>query len=586
MPRIFISYRRADSNSITGRIHDSLEAAFGGDNIFKDVDDIPLGSDFREILDHQISLNEVLLVIIGKQWLSVTDAEGLRRLDNSSDFVSIEIESALKRDDMLIIPVLVNSANMPTESDLPPSLKSLAFLNAATVRDDPDYHRDMERLIHWLRSYGDSLANVELILANIDIRQTWTEIVEQLEQARKAAGAAKTLQAKVNDAHQSWEQIKGTMVSELLDEIAFHLTEGRLEQAKQVYRQIKSQEQLSAKIRNELPSVEHRIRELEIKQRAAKEPVSDRSVPANRKLKSTSQQSPQVAEKPVASIYGRKEVTQSNNGLYLGGIVMGILLLAAVLGGYLIISQLTNGTDTLAQNGVASNAEWESQYPDGFIQEFDGLEMVLVPAGCFMMGSESGDNDEKPVHEQCFEEPFWIDLTEVTQADFEHLGGQKENNNSFDGANRPVERITWFEARDFCQLRGMRLPTEREWEYAARGPDNLVYPWGNEWNENNAVWSGNSGGETVEVGSISNGTSWVGALDMSGNVWEWTSSLFEDYPYEDDHEDSNDTNNSRALRSGSWYDSGAELLRAANRYGDSPDNWINYLGFRCARSSN
>jgi formylglycine-generating enzyme required for sulfatase activity len=260
------------------------------------------------------------------------------------------------------------------------------------------------------------------------------------------------------------------------------------------------------------------------------------------------------------------------------GVVVVLMFIIGIVG---VLALNGSGQETDPEESISSNDEWEP-----ISREFDGVEMVLVPAGCFMMGSERGDNDEKPVHEQCFEEPFWIDLTEVTQADFEHLGGQKENNNSFDGANRPVERITWFEARDFCQLRGMRLPTEREWEYAARGPDNLVYPWGNEWNENNAIWSGNSDGETVEVGSISNGASWVGALDMSGNVWEWTSSLFEDYPYEDDHEDASDTNDSRALRSGSWYDNGAQLLRATNRYGASPDNWINYLGFRCARSSN
>ncbi|NJK33172.1 MAG: SUMF1/EgtB/PvdO family nonheme iron enzyme, partial [Deltaproteobacteria bacterium] len=234
-----------------------------------------------------------------------------------------------------------------------------------------------------------------------------------------------------------------------------------------------------------------------------------------------------------------------------------------------------------AQAGVTRNADWEP-----FVQEFDGVEMVLVPAGCFMMGSDDGDSDERPVHEQCFDEPFWIDRYEVTQADFERLGGQKANANWFDGADRPVERITWFEARDFCDQREMRLPTEREWEYAARGPDNLVYPWGDSRNANNAVWDGNSGGRTAKVGSISSGVSWVGALDLSGNVWEWTKSVYENYPYEPDDRreaDQGDGTDVRVLRGGS-FDGTSYTLHAANRNGLNPRGEYNDFGLRCARS--
>ncbi|MBC6935116.1 MAG: TIR domain-containing protein [Chloroflexi bacterium] len=105
---------------------------------------------------------------------------------------------------------------------------------------------------------------------------------------------------------------------------------------------------------------------------------------------------------------------------------------------------------------VTRNADWTPVERD-----FDGVTMVLVPAGCFMMGSNNYDN-EKPVHEQCFDAPFWIDKYEVTQGQFSRLGGSKVIPNAFTGDNRPVENITWFEARDFCELRGMRLPTEAE----------------------------------------------------------------------------------------------------------------------------
>jgi REP element-mobilizing transposase RayT len=179
----------------------------------------------------------------------------------------------------------------------------------------------------------------------------------------------------------------------------------------------------------------------------------------------------------------------------------------------------TLSPEQLALTPVTRNAAWTPVERD-----FDGVAMVLVPAGCFMMGSTAYDN-ERPIHEQCFDTPFWMDKYEVTQIQFSLWGGSKANPNAFFGDNRPVENITWFEARDFCALRGARLPTEAEWEYAARGPDGLVYPWGNEWDGTKVVWNRSSSQGTADVGIIPAGRSWVGGLHMSGNVWEWTRKL-------------------------------------------------------------
>jgi len=250
-------------------------------------------------------------------------------------------------------------------------------------------------------------------------------------------------------------------------------------------------------------------------------------------------------------------------------------------------------------------------------RDFDGVAMVLVPQGCFQMGTTDEQmqyainelgalrewiDDEIPAHEQCFDTPFWIDKTEVVQADFERFDGRKTSTNWFDGDQRPVENITWFEARDFCAVRGARLPTEREWEYAARGPDNLIYPWGNHWNESNAVWSGSSNHHTAPIGSHLAGRSWVGALDMSGNVWEWMSTVYgiDDgdhnyseggerrfiYPYsatDGREQDNQDTAFVRAVRGGSWNYFNISLLRASYRDGESPNHTFNNIGFRCAR---
>ena len=143
---IFICYRRADSENIAGRIYDKLVGYYGKDPIFKDVDSIPLGVDFRTFLDEKVGQCRVLLVFIGNQWLKITDEEGNRRLDDFRDFVRIEIESALKRD-IPVIPLLVRRATMPEEEDLPQEIKGLAFRKWIQIRPDPDFHNDMERLI-------------------------------------------------------------------------------------------------------------------------------------------------------------------------------------------------------------------------------------------------------------------------------------------------------------------------------------------------------------------------------------------------------------------------------------------------------
>jgi hypothetical protein len=149
---IFISYRRSDSADITGRIYDRLVEEFGSDVIFKDVDSIPLGADFRKYLDQKVSESSVLLAIIGDSWVDARDEMGKKRLDDRSDFVRVEIESALKRE-IPVIPLLVRGADMPLEEDLPYSLRRLVFQNGIQIRPDPDFHRDMDRLISELQEH-------------------------------------------------------------------------------------------------------------------------------------------------------------------------------------------------------------------------------------------------------------------------------------------------------------------------------------------------------------------------------------------------------------------------------------------------
>ncbi len=150
MPKIFISYRRDDSIAITGRIYDRLIAAFEKDNVFQDVEDIPPGVDFRKFLQSQIAACDVVLVVIGRTWLTIQDNNGRRRVDNTADFVRIEVEAALKQE-KIVIPVLVDNASSPPESDLPVVLQELSYRNASTVRHNPDFNGDINRPIEGIK---------------------------------------------------------------------------------------------------------------------------------------------------------------------------------------------------------------------------------------------------------------------------------------------------------------------------------------------------------------------------------------------------------------------------------------------------
>ena len=145
MGSIFINYRREDSISTAGRLHDRLSQTFGRKNIFMDVDHIPAGVDFVVHLNSQVAACNIILVVIGPHWLEAKDENGGRRLDNPDDFVAIEIATALSRN-IRVIPILVDGAHMPKAGELPDSLKALARRQAVEVRQ-LHFGRDAEALV-------------------------------------------------------------------------------------------------------------------------------------------------------------------------------------------------------------------------------------------------------------------------------------------------------------------------------------------------------------------------------------------------------------------------------------------------------
>jgi len=232
-------------------------------------------------------------------------------------------------------------------------------------------------------------------------------------------------------------------------------------------------------------------------------------------------------------------------------------------------------------------------------REKDGMVMIYVPAGTFQMGSELGDDDEKPVHE-VFLDAFWIDQTEVTNTMYalcvksgSCLG--PSNTRNFRNnllVNHPVVYVTWSHASNYCTWVGGRLPTEAEWEKAARGTDGRTYPWGNEIPNCSLSSYRGCATTTKPVASHPSGSSPYGALDMAGNVWEW---VF-DWYLADYYFFSPPTNPSgpsygqnKVLRGGSWADDDINVfnsIRSSFRCGRCAPGSGSYhdVGFRCARS--
>jgi hypothetical protein len=149
--RLFICYRRDDTLDFAGRLHDRLAAHFGAANLVLDIENVPIGVDFRQYLDGQIKHCDLFLALIGKFWLGASDGKGGRRIDDPHDFVRIEIESALARK-LHVVPVLVGGAEMLREQDLPASIVSLAYINAAEIASNRDFNAHVDRLVGGIKA--------------------------------------------------------------------------------------------------------------------------------------------------------------------------------------------------------------------------------------------------------------------------------------------------------------------------------------------------------------------------------------------------------------------------------------------------
>ena len=193
-------------------------------------------------------------------------------------------------------------------------------------------------------------------------------------------------------------------------------------------------------------------------------------------------------------------------------------------------------------------------------------EMILIPAGEFTMGTNNRLPDEGPEHKVTLP-AFYIDKYEVTNLQYKKFNDATnrkspshfKNRTYPDGkADHPVTFVSWYDAKAYCEWAGKRLPTDEEWEKAARGTDGRNFPWGDEFGDDKANtpvrWESlEQAGDTTPVGAFAGGVSPYGLYDMSGNVWEWTASWYKAYPG-NNHPTENYGEKYKVLKGGSWWD--------------------------------
>jgi formylglycine-generating enzyme required for sulfatase activity len=545
---VFISYRRVDTSGYAGRLYDRLSERFGEDNIFMDVERLDPGVNFVDAIQDAVRSCDVLVALIGPRWLTVQDRGGGRRLDNPEDFVRLEIATALEHG-VYVIPILVENAEMPRSDQLPGALQGLTHRNALRIRHER-FNADAYKLVSCIEKHfrkEKQRKRKERIS-----RRKFTDWFKRIPDWGKIVGGLAGL-AVVGIALSSLIAPNPTPLAEenAMDGTLAHATETR-----------------------------------------ATELTLTSAYAATQTFLAPTK-TPEPTETHTPTVEPTNTTTQS---------------------------------PTLTPTWPPDVPPTDATLGDTWTRPADGAEMVYVPAGEFEMGSseeqfqevvdqcvDDGNDredcegwyaDEKPQHNVSLD-AFWIDKYEVTNAQYaaflneqgnqeeggatwldlksgycliEEVGGQFQPKEGY--ADHPVVEVSWYGAKAYAAWASGRLPTEAEWEYAARGPDGNKYPWG-DWEPTCQLAQFNRCvGRTNSIGSLPDGASWVGALDMAGNVWEWVSTLYEAYPYDAaDGRENLDVDGLRVVRGGA-FSGNARDVRCAFRSRIYPGARHANYGFR------
>ena len=650
MLKIFISYRRDDSAYPVAMLSQMLKSRFGEESVFLDIENIPLGVDFRVYIGNMVGQCNALLAVIGNQWLTIKGKDGVPRLQNPRDPVRIEIEAALERD-ILVVPVLVDKAEMPSEADLPDSLQRLSSRNGTEVRAGKDMGGQIDRLVNGLANAFEhrfGSRKVKSVTSSELEHLTEEQGKQRLDAVRIAEEQAARKKAEKEQLHEV-EVRRMAEESERLDKERKNLEDERnkeTERKAKEEQQRQEEQRLAAEKASREAEEELRKREaaarklaedrerLELERKALEE---ERRKEAERKAQKEQQwqeeqrlaaeralleaaddrrkreaEARKLAEDRERLERERKDLEQERQANVKhektladctapGGDMDSLLIKGSCfqMGGSSIDNELLQlqKDQKLLEQGRQSDGERESMLTD-FTDQTTGMGFMLVKGGCFQMGDTfgGGDADEKPVHEVCVGN-FAIGKHPVTKGQFSKFvkaTGFRSEESSFNWENpgfaqddnHPAVCIAWNDAVAFARWLSVksgnnyRLPTEAEWEYAARSGGRQEKFSGSD-NFNTVAWhSSNSGLTTRPVGQKqANG---LGICDMSGNVWEWCNDWYDNYYYQDSPRSNprGPANGDLRVLRGGYFGGKPGNVRTSKRFKVDPEIRIYEVGFR------
>ena len=573
---IFIGYRRDDTADASGRVFDRLYTAFGAGQVFKDVDNLPVGVDFGQHILTILPKCRVFMAMIGPGWIDVRDETGSRRLDNPNDWVRIELETALATPGLQIVPVLINGAPMPKEDMLPESLRRLVKLNAAVVRRDPDFHKDMDKLIAALRT---GLMTGRVVVETADSKTlsgsaaAWKYIENSLYTAdyddflKHFPGTPEVMLAS---RHRRQLEAWAVVARDDPDAIGEFLEGGLFETLERAAKTCLQTAQMKRQVALETALAKRRASE------AAEAETQRKAEEASRIVREAARRHREAIERRLGP-----EAASAVRAARLSNPI----------------------AERLYSVQVPNVANW----PDPL--------MAAIPPGRFLMGAAAGEpgagDFERPQHQVDIEYPFALGVHAVTFAEWDaalDAGArlEKPGDQGWGRNRRPVINVSWEDAMAYIDWLNenlglsdrpdeYRLPTEAEWEYACRAGTTTTFNFGETITPQQANYSSNSInyeggpkvtwlGKTQPVGSYQPNA--FGLYDMHANVWEWCAD-----PWHDDYTGapvdgsiwaSGDTTR-RVVRGGSWT-TFSRQPRSANRNWCSSTFRNEVLGFRLART--
>jgi len=547
MGRIFISYRRAESIKDVGRLYDRLVLAFGRENVFKDTENIEIGENFTEALINAVNACDVLLAIVGPQWLTIAGDDGQPRITKQDDFVRLEVSTALDREDCTVIPLLIDNAKMPSPSDLPPSLSAFWKRNAMKLRIDPDFHRDVNKIIASLSkmlnlevaSPSEVSANLNQLIANYFIareKSNWDEARETLAQLREIEYLVPEDDFNI-DEHEDrlWQGIKQHERSRHYLELKEKITSGE----------------------------KHDIAEL-IKTFEASYPNYDPEGVIH-------------ATKGLLEKQKRKQITDTKMRRDIGKTATErIRQSPPVVKQYPSIqkalSSLFEWVDIPAGR-VSIDGSYASYIPFDTNQDFDVPNFKIAKYPITNRQYQTFVDDGGYDIEYYWTKQGWALRTLHQWSQPLHIGQAEVIGQA------PVVGISWYEAIAFCKWlstvlkQPITLPTEQQWQWAAQGDTAYLYPWGTQWDDANC--NATNRGVTVVTAHKKN-RSPFGVHDMVGNTWEWCLN-----DWETGSININQNAHWRVLRGGAWDYSNYSFFRVSYRYRMyRPDERHRNVGFR------